>query len=197
MATDIISLLGPLGPLAGIWEGDKGDDIAPSDDRGTENNKFRERMIFEPFGPTTNHEQVLYGLRYSTTAWRIGEDAPFHEDRGYWLWDAQDKQVIKTFVVPRGIAVMAGGTVDPKARSFSISAKDGSCNYGLCHNLFLEKEFKIAGFDLKITIHDAHSFSYEQDTQLKMKGRKDIFHHTDKNTLRLVDREIRVLGERH
>ena len=39
--------LGPLADLVGIWEGDKGDDIAPSDDRGTENNKYRERIVFE------------------------------------------------------------------------------------------------------------------------------------------------------
>jgi hypothetical protein len=75
--------LGPLGRLVGTWEGDKGDDVAPSDDRGTENNKFRERMVFEETGLVQNHEQNLYGLRYRTTAWRLGEDDPFHEELGY------------------------------------------------------------------------------------------------------------------
>jgi hypothetical protein len=37
--------LGPLADLVGIWEGDKGDDVAPSDDRGSENNKYRERIV--------------------------------------------------------------------------------------------------------------------------------------------------------
>ena len=108
---NLVKNLGPLAPLVGVWEGAQGDDIAPSDDRGTENNKYRERMVFEPFGPQTNHEQILYGLRYSTTAWRLGEPEPFHEDIGYWIWDVQDKQITKTFVIPRGIAVLAGGTV--------------------------------------------------------------------------------------
>lgn len=183
MSEEIIKNLGPLAPLAGVWEGNKGDDVAPADDRGTENNKYRERMVFEPIGPNANHEQVLYGLRYSTTAWRIGEDKPFHEDLGYWSWDAQDKQVFKSFVIPRGIALMAGGTVNPGDRSFKLVAKENSCTYGICHNLFLEKEFKIMGFELTINILDSKTFSYEQNTILKLKGRDELFNHRDKNTL--------------
>ena len=69
-----LGLLGPLGQLAGIWEGDQGDDTAPADDRTeVERNRYRERLSFVPFGPVNNHEQQLYGLRYSTTAWRLGE----------------------------------------------------------------------------------------------------------------------------
>lgn len=94
--------LGPLAIFAGVWEGDKGDDIAPSDDRGTENNKFRERMTFEPILPVTNHEQSLFGLRYATVAWRLGEPNPFHEEVGYWLWDPKATQVLRCFIVPRG-----------------------------------------------------------------------------------------------
>ena len=50
MIDDVKKNLGPLGALVGTWEGDKGDDTAPSDDRGTEKNRFRERMTFEPIG---------------------------------------------------------------------------------------------------------------------------------------------------
>lgn len=184
MTDEIIKNLGPLAPLAGIWEGDKGDDTAPDDDRGTETNKFRERMTFEPMGPVNNHEQMLYGLRYATTAWRIGEDNPFHEEVGYWLWDAQAKQVLRCFIVPRGVAVIAGGTVEPDAKSFELTADAGSETYGICSNQFLDKEFKTVRFELKVTIHDDQSFSYEEDTQLQIKGRKDLFHHIDKNTLK-------------
>ena len=183
---NLVKNLGPLAPLVGVWEGAQGDDIAPSDDRGTENNKYRERMVFEPFGPQTNHEQILYGLRYSTTAWRLGEPEPFHEDIGYWIWDVQDKQITKTFVIPRGIAVLAGGTVEPDSKMFTIQASEGSRNYGFCHNLFLEKEFKIVGFKLTLNIPDSKSFSYEQTTTLKIKGRTDLFQHVDKNVLNRV-----------
>ena len=184
MTDEIIKNLGPLAPLAGIWEGVKGDDTAPSDNRGTETNKFRERMTFEPMGPVDNHEQKLYGLRYSTTAWRLGEDSPFHEELGYWLWDAKAKQVLRCFIVPRGVAVIAGGTAEPDAKSFELAADVGSETYGICSNQFLDKEFKTVRYELKVTIHDDQSFSYEEDSQLQVKGKKDLFHHIDKNTLK-------------
>ena len=184
MTDENIKNLGPLGPLAGTWEGVKGDDTAPSDDRGTETNKFRERMTFEPIGMVNNHEQTLYGLRYATMAWRLGEDSPFHEEVGYWLWDAQAKQALRCFVVPRGVTVTAGGTVEPDAKSFELAADVGSETYGICSNQFLDKEFKTVRYELKVTIHDDQSFSYEEDTQLQVKGQKDIFHHIDKNTLK-------------
>ena len=177
---------GPLAQLAGVWEGEKGDDTAPSDDRGTEKNLFRERMEFVPIGPTLNHEQTLYGLRYATTAWRIGETAPFHEELGYWLWDAKEKQVLRCFMVPRGVTVIAGGTVEPNAKSFQLTATVGSETYGICSNRFLDKEFKTVRYELKITVHDEKSFSYEEDSQLKIKGQTEIFHHIDKNTLKKV-----------
>jgi len=48
-----------------------------------------------------NHEPALYGVRYAKTAWRLGTDDSFHEDVGYSLWDAQARQVMLRFIVPR------------------------------------------------------------------------------------------------
>jgi len=186
MNPDSLKRLGPLAPLAGVWEGEKGDDIAPSDDRGTEQNKFRERLTLEPIAPVNNHEQALHGLRYATMAWRIGEQAPFHEEVGYWLWDPQEKQVLRCFIVPRGIAVLAGGTVEPTARSFTLAADVASATYGICSNQFLDREFKTVRYEVTVTIHSPDSFSYEEDTQIRLKGKEDIFHHRDTNTLRRV-----------
>ena len=187
MTQELLAKLGPLANLAGIWEGDKGIDTAPSDDRGTEKNPFRERITFVPFGPTKNHEQELYGLRYTTTAWPIGQEAPFHEELGYWLWDAKEKQVMRCFMVPRGVTVIAGGTAEANAKTFNMIAEVGSDTYGICSNKFLDREFKTVRYELKITIHDQHSFTYEEDTKLKIKGQKDLFHHTDANTLKRVE----------
>ncbi|EKD41982.1 MAG: hypothetical protein ACD_73C00409G0002 [uncultured bacterium] len=174
---------GPLAVLSGIWEGSKGDDKAPADDRGTEFNKFRERITFEPFASVNNHEQQLFGLRYSTMAWRLGEADAFHEERGYWLWDAKESQVLRCFIVPRGITVLAGGTVASHDKEFFLAASVGSPTYGICSNLFLDREFKTVRYELKVTIHDDNKFSYDEDTQILMKGQTEIFHHTDKNTL--------------
>jgi hypothetical protein len=187
MNKDLVANLGPLAPLAGIWEGDKGDDIAP-DKNPTEikNNKYRERLVLEPFGPVNNHAQTLYGLRYSTTVWPLGQENPFHEETGYWLWDPAEKQVLRCFIVPRGVSVIAGGTVEPDAREFQLAADAGSVTYGICSNQFLDREFKTVRYELKVTVRDKNSFSYEEDTQLQIKSQDKLFHHTDANTLKRV-----------
>ena len=183
MSDEILKKLGPLAALAGVWEGEAGKDVAPDDDRRTEHNDFRERMVFDPFGPVENHEQVLYGLRYSTTAWRLGEDDPFHEELGYWMWDAANKQVPRCFIVPRGVNVIAGGTVEPDATSFELSAEVGSETYGICSNKFLDEEFKTVRYELTVSC-EGDRLTYSEDTQMKVKGQPEIFHHTDGNTLK-------------
>lgn len=176
--------LGPLANLVGVWEGEKGDDTAPSDDRGTEKNKFKERMVFEKLNTVMNHEQRLEGLRYKTTAWRIGESDPFHEELGYWLWDAKNKQVMRCFMVPRGVTVIAGGTAEANAKSFQLQADLGSPTYGICSNKFLDEEFKTTKYILNLSC-DGTTLTYEEDTQIQMKN-KPLFHHIDKNVLKKV-----------
>ena len=103
-----------------------------------------------------------------------------------WLWDAAEKQVLRCFLVPRGVTVLAGGTVEPHATSFQIAAEAGSDTYGICSNQFLDREFKTVRYELTLTMHDRDSFTYNEDTQLKMKGRSDLFHHTDTNRVTRV-----------
>jgi gamma-glutamyltranspeptidase len=55
------------------------------------------------------------------------------------LWDPKAKQVLRCFLVPRGVAVIAGGTAEPNAKSFALSADVGSETYGICSNKFLDK----------------------------------------------------------
>lgn len=178
-----IRLLGPLAALAGVWEGRAGIDVATGDDRNIERSEYRERFVLEPIGLVENHEQKLQGLRYATTAWRIGASDPFHEEVGYWLWDAERKQAMRTFLVPRGVSVIAGATVEPDARRFTLRAELGSPTYGICSNPFLHDEFRTERFDVTIEILGPDRFRYEEDTQLRLRGRADLFHHTDANTL--------------
>jgi hypothetical protein len=175
------------GGLAGTWEGEKGTDTSPEDDRvNTEINEYRERMTFAPTGQVNNHEQELHGLRYATTAWRLDEADPFHEELGYWLWDAQAKQVLRCFMVPRGVTVIAGGTAEPDARGFELAAEVGSETYGICSNRFLDQEFKTVRYQLRFEKRDANTIHYWEDTVLQIKGQAEPFHHTDENTLTRV-----------
>jgi hypothetical protein len=186
MGNDLREQLGPLADLSGIWEGDKGDDIAPSDDRGTENNKYRERITFEHMGPVQNHEQNLHVLRYSTRAWRIGEPNTFHEELGYWSWEPETKEVLRCFLIPRGIALIAGGKAERDARDFRLEARRGLNTHGICVNPFLDREFQIVSYEMTLRMEGVDAFSYEQDTVLQLPGRKELFHHRDRNSLRRV-----------
>ena len=163
---NVLKNLGPLTPLAGMWEGDEGIDISPSR-TGPVETKFRERLTFEPMGPVINGPQILYGLRYTTTAWPLGQEKPFHEEVGYWLYDAQAQQVMRCFIVPRGVTVQAGGSAEPQARTFEMTAAVGSETYGITSNPFLDQSFKTVLFTVTVTIHDHDRFSYAEDTQLQ------------------------------
>jgi hypothetical protein len=178
---------GPLSGLGGVWEGGKGTDKAPDEDpAATEVNAYRERMVFEAIPPVDNHTQRLNGFRYATTAWRIGEAEPFHEELGYWMWDAAEKQVLRCFMVPRGVTVIAGGTAEPDAEAFELAAELGSATYGICSNRFLDREFKTLRYQLKFERRGADTIHYWEDTVLAIPGQAEPFHHTDENTLTRV-----------
>ena len=180
---EMLAHLGPLAALAGMWESKDGVDIAPAK-TGSKETHFRERITFEPIGPVVNGPQILYGLRYSTVAWPLIQEQPFHEEVGYWLWDAERKQVMRCFIVPRGVVVNAGGTSEPDAKQFSMAAESGSGVYGILSNPFLEEAMKTVRYELTVTIHEPWKFSYKEDTQLQIAGHPDVFHHTDHNTLK-------------
>lgn len=180
---------GPLRFLIGTWEsrGLTGENQAPDPDRKIENTKYRQTMIFEPIGDVNNHEQVLYVLRYHTKAWEEGEhgedDKPFHEEVGYFIWDKGHRQVMKSFIVPRGVSVNAAGDADQDSTEFKLSATLGSTTYGICSNKFLDEEFQTVRYDIKIELVDEDTISYDENTQIKIKGQDRIFDHTEKNTL--------------
>jgi len=176
--------LGPLAPLVGIWEGAEGIDVAPSSrPDGSAQTEFRERMCFEALGPVCNGPQTLYGLRYSTTVWPLGDDEPFHEETGYWLWDSQRAQVMRCFMVPRGVTVLAGGKTTPDATSFTMSAKLGSACFGILSNPFLDEHFRTVHYDVTVTLSPDGALSYHEDAQLLIPRLSEPFHHTDCNRL--------------
>ena len=189
MSDESFDEYGPLANLVGTWESKEGLDISPGPDRGLRKTPFRERLVLEPMGAVDNHEQSLRALRYRTMAWRLeaDEDNPFHEEHGYWLWDSSGCQVIRAFLVPRGVTTMAGGTAKPDAKAFELVAELGSDTYGICSNPFLNEQFRTVRYELKVRVLDDSRFEYEEDTQLLLASHDDVFHHIDQNTLTRID----------
>ncbi|MDE2612761.1 MAG: FABP family protein, partial [Burkholderiales bacterium] len=111
-----MSKLGPLTPLVGDWEGDVGVDLSyhNKEDETAETGYF-EKAWFRPIPIVENGKQTMQGLNYGMTAWRHGEEAmdPFHDEVGYLLWEVATGQVMRCFAVPRGIALLAGGSAKP------------------------------------------------------------------------------------
>ncbi len=146
---------GPLAGLAGEWEGEAGVDRAFSHSAGDVlDTPYRETCSMKPFGPVENGAQVLYGLDYRSAMWRGDEENPFHTEVGYWLWDAATGEVMKGFVVPRGITALAGGTAAADATEWSMHAAVGHPTYAIGENAYLSGHASSRTYDVTITAGD-------------------------------------------
>ena len=179
---------GPLAGLIGEWEGEGGLDRAFSHSKGEVlDTPYLEKVTMKPFGPVDNGRQSLYGLDYKTAMWRDDEENPFHTEVGYWLWDAAAGEVLRGFVVPRGITVLAGATgVAADATSFHLSAKLGDPRYGISENTYLGANASSISYDVDITVNPDGTWSYAEVTMLKMTEFPEPFSHSDSNTVRKV-----------
>ncbi|HEY6131865.1 MAG TPA: heme-binding beta-barrel domain-containing protein [Halioglobus sp.] len=180
---------GPLAALIGTWEGDKGVDRAPEPD-GEERTLYYETIVFEAAGDVTNAEsQILSVVRFHQVVSRKSNNKVFHDQVGYWLWDPADNTIVQTFTIPRGVAVVAGGTLAPAADPaqelvFNVAADANSPQFGIIQAPFMFKQARTTAFTHTMTVN-GDEMRYSESTLL------DIYHvksydHTDVNTLRRV-----------
>ena len=184
-APDTLANLGPLAPLAGVWEGVKGADAHPVAE-GTERDVFVEHYDLQPIDRQTNGPQLFYGLRYHTHIVKPGESETFHDQVGYWLWEPKARLVTQTLAIPRGQVLLASGAADPDATEFELTAEVGSEVYGILSNPFLNQAFRTLSFRIHVSVHADGSWSYEETTMLLIPDRDEPFPHTDRNTLTRV-----------
>ncbi len=181
--------LGPLAALAGTWEGE-GVDTHPVAE-GTEDEPYRERIVFEPIDPQANGPQLLYGLRYHQHVNKLDEPLTFHDQVGYWLWEPATGVLIQTIAIPRAQVALATGQAGAAARSFKVQATLGSPTAGIVSAPFLDQHFTTKQFTITMTANDDGTITYEQDTVLQITGRPEPFHHVDRSTLRRVAPAVR------
>ncbi|MFO0597869.1 MAG: heme-binding beta-barrel domain-containing protein [Myxococcaceae bacterium] len=182
---DTLKHLGPLRALAGTWEGGAGLDTHPVAE-GTEDEPFKERMVFEPMDPQMNGPQVLYGLRYHLHVNKLDEPLTFHDQVGYWLWEPATGALWQTLAIPRAQVAMATGTAKADDKVITVKATLGNPTSGIVSAPFLDTNFKTLSYELTIRFGDDGTLSYEQDTVLQIRGRAEPFHHVDRNTLKRV-----------
>jgi hypothetical protein len=179
---DTLVNLGPLRRLAGVWEGRTGVDINPKAD-GPERRDFTERIELQPIDAQSNGPQLFYGLRYHTRILATDEEATFHEQVGYWLWEPATGLVLQTLTIPRGQVAIASGHAVPEATELVLTARRGETEYGICSTAFLEYAFRTESYRIEVVFNPDGSWSYVLDTMLTVRGRDEPFLHRDRNTL--------------
>lgn len=179
---DTLANLGPLRRLAGTWEGDRGVDLNPKAD-GPEQRVYRERIVMEPIDPQANGPQLFYGLRYHVHINAPEEDATFHDQTGYWLYEPATGLILQSLAIPRGQVALAGGRASPDGGKLILNAARGQTEYGICSTAFLEWAFRTDSYAIEVTFNPDGSWSYVSDTVLSVRGKPEPFLHRDRNTL--------------
>jgi hypothetical protein len=179
---DTLANLGPLRRLAGIWESRTGVDVNPKA-AGPERRDYSERIELQPIDAQSNGPQLLYGLRYHTRILASDEEATFHDQTGYWLWEPASGLILQTLSIPRGQVAIAAGHAAADATELVLTAQRGANNYGICSNDFLEYAFRTDSYRIEVVFNPDGSWSYVLDTMLIVRGRAEAFLHRDRNTL--------------
>ena len=175
---------GPLVLMAGLWKGDRGLDIAPEPD-GTEEAPFFEEINFELAGDLQNAEQQrLAILRYHQKVYRKSTGEQFHDQVGYWLWDAAAGTVICTLVIPRAVTLVAAGQFDIASLQgdsavLTVRSEEGG-DWGVAQSPFMRDNARTKAFEMTLTV-DGDRMSYRESTLLDIYGRE--FDHVDTSEL--------------
>ena len=176
---------GPLDKLIGVWHGDKGLDIAPEPE-GAERNPYYETLTFTDIGDVTNAEtQVLAVLHYRQIVQRKSNDKIFHDQTGYWMWDANTGIIMHSLTIPRGVSVLAGGTYvgekgDNGSVVMEVSAGLNNKDWQIIQSPFMKGNARTTDFCQRISVGN-DKLSYSQTTTVEIYGK--VFEHTDKNEL--------------
>lgn len=175
--------MGPLARLMGIWEGKQGRDIAPEPD-GIEDNAYYERIEFQLTRRVSNaEEQKLAALQYRQLVRRVSNDKILHDQSGYWAWDAQGGSLMHMFSIPRGVTVLAGGTVTESSDGsmvFEVRSSASDPHWTISEAPFMQRKAKTLEFNQRLVL-GGDELHYAQTTLLDIYGRE--FEHTDENRL--------------
>ena len=178
---------GPLKALIGVWQGDKGMDIAPESD-GTEENPYYETITITEGGDLTNgEEQVLSVVHYRRIVTRKSNDGVFHDETGYYMWDAATNVLMHSLNIPRAVSLLAGATLTNKSYQngkldIELNAGVDNNDWGIVQSPFMKAKALTKNYLQKVVIENG-KMKYEETTMLDIYGRE--FEHTDKNELAL------------
>ena len=173
---------GPLATLIGTWRGDRGMDVAP-DSAGAVKNPYFETLVFDPIGKVTNaSDQVLVGVRYHQCVSLQSTGHPFHDQVGYWLWDASTATIVQSLLIPRAVGLLAAGrwSARPGPVVLEVASAADDAGWGIVQSPFMRDNARTVGFRHRIAV-DGATLTYEQTTIVEIYGKR--CEHTDTNVL--------------
>jgi hypothetical protein len=176
---------GPLTGLIGTWTGDKGLDVAP-DPGGEERNPYFETLTYSAIGDVQNAKsQTLAGLHYRQIVSRKSDGEVFHDETGYWMWDAKSEVIMHSLVIPRAVCVLAGGHCAAPADGSSlvtleVAAEMDHKDWQIIQSPFMMENARTTKFQQKIIVGNG-KLSFSQTTIVDIYGK--TFVHTDENEL--------------
>lgn len=183
MSTTDTKDYGPLTGLIGTWEGDRGADLAPELD-GDETTPYFETLVFEAIGgPTNAGEQTLAVLRYHQIVSRKENGEVFHDEVGYWMWDATAGTIMHSLAIPRAVTVVASGIPTSNGDDVVLHVDTANGSGEIAQSAFMNKKARTTRFHHTITL-SGDRLSYEETTVLEIYGR--TMDHKDVNVLTRV-----------
>lgn len=174
---------GPLFPLIGTWEGDKGLNVSPEID-SIERSPYFETITIDPIGDVKNAgEQTLVGLNYKQIVTRKTDLKVYHHQVGYWYYDKAKDEIFYSLANPRAMCVLAQGKAKQSGAriDYHVKATDGDKNYGILESVFLTANATTRLFEMSVAI-DGDTMHYNMLMDLHIYKRD--FAHTDENTLK-------------
>ncbi|WP_269321098.1 heme-binding beta-barrel domain-containing protein [Thalassolituus oleivorans] len=102
-------------------------------------------------------------MYYKQEVFRQRDDAKFHDQRGYLIYDKKNQMVYNSYCVPRAVCVVAEGKAGTKMTLTAPSR-------GIAESAYMTTNATTQAFSMTIEIGQ-DTFSYTQTTKLSSYGK--------------------------
>lgn len=176
---------GPLAKLIGTWKTEEtgGTDVAPGQAQsavgkgGLAVEPYYEVYTFEPAADAKNaSDQALTAIYYKQEVFRKRDNAKFHDQRGYMIYDKKNDVVYNSFCIPRGVCIVAEGKAGDVMK---LETK----NQGIAESDYMLENDNTLKFSIDMDF-SKDKLKYSQTTNLQVYGKP--FDHKDTSTLKKV-----------
>ena len=181
---------GPLYPLLGKWVGDRGLDIAPDAQALPDKSAYSDELTFSVAGPAENaEEQQLVSVKYHHVVRKKENGKIFHDQIGHWIYEPTTGLVMHSLTIPRGVCVLAGGSIKQDAQGihFEVKADSNNESFGIIQSPFMLEKARTNAFEMQLSV-SSNQLSYKETMSLSIYGKS--FEHVDQSKLQKVTFDV-------